>query len=214
MSRPVYGIAAIFRCGGLPADGHDQHSDGLSLHLRIAGRCGHGHVRATSTVSVRKWYVGHTYGTMWGIAFAGAPMSQFIMAQVVKPALSATQGRLDMALQFHIPNASALTGRELAMAMAAKLKEPATLLNPAVNEAIRALDHAWRSQMTILGVIVFIALVVAVLVAKQSPEDYGLKPFGDLPASGGAARVEYNWSTKEAFSTWAIWAGSSLLSPV
>jgi MFS family permease len=205
-TKPVYGIAAVFGALGFLLTATISTQLAYLFTFGLLGGVATGMLWVTSTVSVRKWYVGHTYGTMWGIAFAGAPMSQFILAQVVKPTLSATQGRLDMALQSLIPNASALAGRELAIAMAAKLKEPATLLNPAVNEAIQALDHAWRSQMTILGVIVFVALVVAVLVAKQSPEHYGLKPFGDLPASGGAAPVEYDWSIKEAFSTWAIWA--------
>jgi MFS family permease len=60
--------------------------------------------------------------------------------------------------------------------------------------------------MTILGIIVFIALILAVLLAKQSPGYYGRKPFGALPAASGADPVEYDWSISEAFSKWAIWA--------
>jgi hypothetical protein len=33
---------------------------------------------------VRKWYVGKSYATMWGFAFAGAPMAQWLLAEVVK----------------------------------------------------------------------------------------------------------------------------------
>ena len=42
--------------------------------------------------------------------------------------------------------------------------------------------------MTLLGGILLIALVVAVLVAKQSPERYGIHPFGAGPAAPGTAR--------------------------
>jgi OFA family oxalate/formate antiporter-like MFS transporter len=205
-TKPVYGIAAVFGALGFLATAMISTQMAYLFTFGLLGGVATGMLWVTSTVSVRKWYVGKTYGTMWGIAFAGAPMAQFVLAQVVKPTLSATQGRLDLALKALIPNASTLAGKEMAVAMAAKLKEPATLLNPAVHDAIQSLDHAWRSQMTILGIIVFIALVIAVLVAKQSPERYGLKPFGELPASSGPAPVEYDWSIGEAFSKWAIWA--------
>ena len=58
--------------------------------------------------------------------------------------------------------------------------------------------------MTILGFIVFLALVLAVIVAKQSPEKYGIKPFGAMPGAAGA--TEYEWRVGEAFSKYAIWA--------
>ena len=205
-TKPVYGIAAI--CGALgfllTATIHTQIA--YLLTFGLLGGVASGMLWVTSTVSVRKWYVGRTYGAMWGIAFAGAPMAQFVLAQAVKPALSTTQGRLDRVLLSLISNSSTLAGKELAAALAAKLQEPATRLNPAVKEAIAALDHAWRSQMTILGIIVFAALIVAVLLAKRSPDYYGLQPFGDQPAAGGAAPVEYDWPIREAFSKWAIWA--------
>ncbi|MEI7435360.1 MAG: MFS transporter [bacterium] len=205
-TRPLYAIAAIFGSLGFLLTAMISTQLAYLVSFGLLGGVATGMLWVTSTVSVRKWYVGRSYGTMWGIAFAGAPMAQFVLAHVVKPTLSATQGRLDAALQALIPNASALNGREMAVAMAAKLKEPVTLLNPAVKDAIQALDLAWRSQMTILGIIVFIALIVAVLAAKQSPEHYGVKPFGALAAFGDADPEEYVWSVGEAFSKWAIWA--------
>ena len=55
--------------------------------------------------------------------------------------------------------------------------------------------------MTLLGGILLIALVVAVVVAKQSPERYGIQPFGAGPAAPGiAVLVEQEWTTAEAFS--------------
>ena len=45
------------------------------------------------------------------------------------------------------------------------------------------------------------------VLAKKSPENYGVKPFGEMPVpAGGKAAAEYEWSVGEAFSRWAIWA--------
>jgi MFS family permease len=61
--------------------------------------------------------------------------------------------------------------------------------------------------MTILGVIVFVAMVVAVVLAKNAPERYEMQPFGGMPAAAGAdVVVEQEWSIKQAFSNYAIWA--------
>ena len=54
---------------------------------------------------------------------------------------------------------------------------------------LATLTSAWRGEMMVLGVIVFAALVLAVLVAKQSPDSYGMKPFGAMPAPAGGAAV-------------------------
>ena len=48
---------------------------------------GTGMLWISSTVSCRKWYVGAKYGTMWGIAFAGAPCAQLILTLLLKPIL-------------------------------------------------------------------------------------------------------------------------------
>jgi predicted MFS family arabinose efflux permease len=143
---------------------------------------------------------------MWGFAFAGGPMAQFVLAQVVKPALGSSQALLDSAVRAQIPGAAGMAPKELALAVAARLKDPAILALPDVKTALQGLEQAWRFQMTILGAIVFVALVVAVLVAKQSPERYGMKPFGAMPAApGSAAPAEPDWGIGEAFSTYAIW---------
>jgi predicted MFS family arabinose efflux permease len=144
---------------------------------------------------------------MWGFAFAGGPMAQFVLAELVKPTLSASQAKLDLAIRPLVENNAALVPKQLALAIAAKLRDPDVLALPAVKDALGGLEHAWRHQMTLLGVILFIALVVAVLVAKQSPERYGVQPFGAGPAAPGiAVVVEQEWTTAEAFSKYAIWA--------
>lgn len=158
-TKPVYAIAAIFGALGfwLTSMVH-SHLAYLFTFGLIAG-VATGMLWVTSTVSVRKWYVGKSYATMWGIAFAGAPMAQFVLAFVTKGSLA--DGGPD----------------------------------------------AWRGAMVLLSVIMFFALVLAVILAKKSPEAYGMRAFGELPASaGGPAKAEYDWSTKEAFSIYPIWA--------
>lgn len=158
-TKPVYAIAAVFGALGfwLTSMVH-SHLAYLFTFGLIAG-IATGMLWVTSTVSVRKWYVGKSYGTMWGIAFAGAPMAQLILAFVTKDALA--DGSPD----------------------------------------------AWRGAMVLLSIIMFIALILAVILAKKTPESYGMKAFGELPATGGGpAKEEYNWTTKEAFSIYPIWA--------
>ena len=156
-TKPVYTVAAVF--GGLGF----YTTSLISTHLAYLFTFGllagiaTGMLWVTSTVSVRKWYVGKSYGTMWGIAFAGGPMAQFILAYVTKAALKGDAA------------------------------------------------DAWRYAMTLLAVIMVILLVLAVLLAKRSPEVYGMKPFGEIAAPGGGPKEEYDWGVKEAFSTFAVW---------
>ncbi len=157
-TKPVYGIASVLGgLGFLLTSMIHSHLAYLFTFGLIAG-VATGMLWVTSTVSVRKWYVGKTYATMWGIAFAGAPMAQFVLAYVTK---------------------GALAGGE---------------------------PDAWRGAMVLLAVIMFIALILAVFLAKKTPEAYGIQAFGELPASGGKAKQEYDWTTKEAYSHYPIWA--------
>ena len=207
-TKPVYAIAAVFGGLGFILTSMINVHAAYLFTFGVLGGIATGMLWVTSTVSVRKWYVGKSYATMWGFAFAGAPMAQFVLAQVVKPKLGAAQKGLDEAVKAILPNADALQGKELATAIAGKLKEPGTLEIPAVKDALATLTAAWRGEMMVLGVIVFAALVLAVIVAKQSPDSYGMKPFGAMPApAGGAApAAEYDWGVGEAFGKYAIWA--------
>lgn len=47
----------------------------------------------SSTISIRKWFVGKYYAKMWGIAFAGAPMAQIVLSLGVKPMLVENAGQ-------------------------------------------------------------------------------------------------------------------------
>lgn len=199
--KPVYAIAAVF--GGLGfilTAKIDSHISYL-FTFGLLGGIATGMLWVTSTVSVRKWYIGRTYATAWGFAFAGGPMAQFVLAQVVKPKLAAANKALDTAVKALVPNFSPKE-------MAKYLADPAVKGNQAVTDAFNQLNAAWRDNMFLLGFIVLIALVVAVLVARKAPEAYNLKPFGAMPApaGGGNPQGEYVWKVGEAFSKYAIWA--------
>jgi len=152
-TRPAYFIGAVFASLGFFVTSRVQEYWQYLLVYALFAGIGTGMLWVSSTVSVRKWYVGRTYATMWGIAFAGAPIAQVVLSLGVKAALLRTD---------------------------------------------------WRAAMQVLAIVVFVALVLAGILARKNPEGYGLKPFG-LTAGGAAAKEEYNWSIKEAFSNFAIW---------
>lgn len=206
-TKPVYAVAAGFGCLGFMLTARVNTHMAYLFAFGLLGGIATGMLWVASTVSVRKWFIGKSYATMWGFAFAGGPLAQFVLAQLVKPTLSASQAKLDMAIRPLVENNGTLDPKQLALTIAAKLQDPSVLALPDVRNALLGLEHAWRHQMTILGVILFIALVFAVFAARQSPENYGLKPFGaTLAAPGNVVVVEQEWTTVEAFSKYAIWA--------
>jgi MFS family permease len=205
-TKPVYSVAAVFGCLGFVLTAMIDSHLAYLFTFGLLGGIATGMLWVTSTVSVRKWYIGKSYATMWGFAFAGGPMAQFVLAMLVKPTLGASQAKLDGAIRAIVPNGASLSPKDLAGAVAAKLHDPSVLAMPAVKDALHGLEQAWRYQMTLLGIIVFIALVVAVIVAKQAPEHYGMKPFGALGgAPGSMALPEKEWTTGQAFAKYAIW---------
>jgi OFA family oxalate/formate antiporter-like MFS transporter len=154
-TRPAYLIGAVFAALGFYVTSlTNSYFQYLACYAILAG-VGTGMLWVSSTVSVRKWFVGSHYAKMWGLAFMGAPVAQVILSIGVK-------------------------------------------------EILVTMD--WRQAMQGLAVVVFIALVIAGLVAKKNPEDYGYQPVGMAPSGGGkSAQGGYNWGVKEAFSTWPIW---------
>lgn len=158
-TKPVYAIAGVF--GALGFFGTSLVSSHLAYLFTFGFIAGisTGMLWVTSTVSIRKWYVGKSYATMWGIAFAGGPTAQFVLSYITKAALKGDS------------------------------------------------PDAWRGAMQLLAVIMLAALGGAVMLAKKSPEEYSLPPFGDKQSAGGRpGRGEYEWGMGEAFSTYAIWA--------
>lgn len=156
--RPTYAIGAVCCFLGffLTSMVDVATPSGYYIYLFTYGLfagVGTGMLWVSSTVSCRKWYVGARYGTMWGLAFMGAPMAQLLLTLVLKSVL---------------------------------------------------VSMGWRAGMKILAVIMAIFLIIASLIAKQTPDKYGVEPFGSdtVKASPSAKK---NWTVGEAFKTYAIW---------
>ncbi|MEW8978102.1 MAG: MFS transporter [Symbiobacterium sp.] len=95
-TRPAYWTGAVFcALGFLLTSRVQSYYAYLAVYALFAG-VGTGMLWVSSTVSVRKWYVGQTYATMWGIAFAGAPLAQVVLSQIVKNVLKTTDWRAAM----------------------------------------------------------------------------------------------------------------------
>ncbi|MFV0348941.1 MAG: MFS transporter [Halodesulfovibrio sp.] len=155
-TKPVYFLGAILGAAGFYVTSMVHSLYAYYAAYGILAGTATGMLWVSSTISIRKWYVGKTYAKMFGIAFAGAPMSQVVMSLFVKQSLTGAQG------------------------------------------------DAWRDAMQLLGVLTLFCLIIAALLAKKSPEQYGMEPFGEAPGASKAGK-EYVWTVKEAFSTYPIW---------
>ena len=154
-TKPCYLLGSIFTALGFLVTSMATSFWSYLIPYALFAGIGTGMLWVTSTVSVRKWYVGKSYGTMWGIAFAGAPLAQVVLSLGLKSVLTTMD---------------------------------------------------WRVAMRGLSVIVFIALIIAALVAKRSTEYYNLKPVGQTSsANSDKPAAEYLWGVKEAFGKFAIW---------
>ena len=156
-TKPVYAIAAVFGMLGFWLTSRVETLFAYYACYAVFAGIGTGMLWVSSTISVRKWFVGKFYAKMWGIAFAGAPLAQVVLSLGVKPLL--------------VQNAA-----------------------------------QWRDAMNYLAWITLGLLLVAAMLAKKNPEQYGITPFGAMPPAAGAnAKPEYIWNVGEAFGTPAIW---------
>lgn len=205
-TRPVYAIAAALGGLGFILTSRVDAQLAYLASFGLLGGVATGMLWVSSTVSVRKWYVGPSYAGSWGLAFSGAPMAQFALAQLLRPRLGAPQAELNRALASWLVSQG--RGADPASVAAAAL-EPAAWAEPAVASALATLDAAWRSGMLVLGLIVAAALAIAVAFARRSPDAYGLEAFGSQaprPSGAAPASAEREWSVREAFLRWPIWA--------
>ena len=150
-TKPAYLLAAIFGALGFYVTGGTTSLWQYYAAYGILGGIGTGMLWVSSTVSVRKWYVGKDYAKMWGLAFMGAPMAQIVLSLTTK----------------HVIRTS-----------------------------------GWRPAWTLLGSVVLVAMLLATIIAKKTPEAYGVRPFGEMP---GSNKEEYVWGIGEAFSRYAMW---------
>lgn len=95
-TKPAYAIGSICAALGfyLTSNAH-TYIFYLLPYVLFAG-VGTGMLWVSSTISVRKWFCGKTYGTMWGIAFMGAPFAQVVLSLGLKKILLTMSWRLAM----------------------------------------------------------------------------------------------------------------------
>lgn len=95
-TRPAYFTGAVFASLGFfltsLVTGYIQYIVVYSLFAGI----GTGMLWVSSTVSVRKWFVGASYAKKWGIAFMGAPMAQVLLSLILKTVLVSMDWRAAM----------------------------------------------------------------------------------------------------------------------
>lgn len=91
-ARPAYFLGALFGAAGffVTSLAHGLYAYYASYGILAGVACGM--LWVSSTVSIRKWYVGNDYAKMFGLAFMGAPLSQVVMAVFVKNALAGARG--------------------------------------------------------------------------------------------------------------------------
>ena len=83
-TKPAYFLAAIFGCVSFWVTSGVHSLPAFLLAYGVLGGIGTGMLWVTSTVSVRKWYVGKDYAKMWGLAFMGGPVAQIVLTHLTK----------------------------------------------------------------------------------------------------------------------------------
>lgn len=86
--RPVYFAGAVFCCLGMVATSFINDIYIYFFTYGVFAGIGTGMLWVSSTTSCRKWFIGDRYSTAWGIAFAGAPISQVLLTLFMKPFLA------------------------------------------------------------------------------------------------------------------------------
>ncbi len=89
-TRPAYLIAAIFSFLGFFLTSYINNFHLYLLTFGLLGGIATGMLWVTSTVSVRKWFVGRRYATMWGIVFMGAPLSQLLLTNITRSIMASS----------------------------------------------------------------------------------------------------------------------------
>jgi len=92
-TRPTYFIGAVccflgfFLTSVFVKPGQSGAFITYLLTYGLFAGIGTGMLWVSSTISCRQWFTGATYGSMWGLAFAGAPLAQLLLTLVLKPVL-------------------------------------------------------------------------------------------------------------------------------
>lgn len=87
-SKPVYLIACVMGSLGFFFTSLTSSHFLYLISFGFFGGVATGLLWVSSTVSVRKWFVGRKYATYWGIAFSGAPVAQFLLVRLTRSVLN------------------------------------------------------------------------------------------------------------------------------
>lgn len=153
-AKPCYLLAAIFGFFSFWLTAGAYSITTYYIVYGLLGGIATGMCWVSSTVSVRKWYVGKNYAKMWGFAFMGAPVAQIILSFLC-------------------------------------------------NQLIPL--YGWRFTARVLAGITLVVMLLATILSKKGPETYGLKPFGEMPATAKDSASTHIWGVGEAWRTYAIW---------
>lgn len=169
-TRPAYFIGAIFCMLGFYLTARVTSLMTYYAAYAICAGIGTGMLWVSSTVSVRKWFVGGKYATMWGIAFAGGPMAQVLLSLGVKPMLveSASQWRVAMTYLGWIFLALLLIAAVLAKKnpehygcypFGMKPADPSSKAEPPKPEFVWTICQAFKTYPLWAGIICFMSCV-------------------------------------------------------
>lgn len=95
-TRPAYAIGSVCAALGFFVTSFAQSYLGYLIPYALFAGIGTGMLWVSSTVSVRKWYVGKSYATAWGLAFMGAPVAQVFLSLGVKQVVKFMDWRVAM----------------------------------------------------------------------------------------------------------------------
>lgn len=87
-TKLTFTIAAIFGCLGFTVTGTAYSIPLYFFAFGVLGGVCCGMLWVSSTISVRKWFVGNSYAKAFGFAFAGAPLGQLILTFIIKSYLA------------------------------------------------------------------------------------------------------------------------------
>lgn len=87
-TKPIFLASAILGALGFYVTGHCNSLMAYCFAYGLFGGIATGMLWVSSTISVRKWYVGNSYAKMFGFAFAGAPLAQVILTWFIKDSLA------------------------------------------------------------------------------------------------------------------------------
>ena len=79
-ARPCYFLAAVFGFFSFWLTSSTYSATTYYIVYGLLGGIATGMCWVSSTVSVRNWYVGKSYAKMWGFAFMGGPVAQFVLS--------------------------------------------------------------------------------------------------------------------------------------